>query len=225
MAVNVLGTWHVLLAAEAAGVTRVVDFSSAQALGIAEGERLPDYFPVDDEDPRRAMRPCGLSKCLAEDVCQGFAARTGMRRCRCAQSRSGVPSATRESSSDAARSRDPSGSRSGSTARSSTCVTSRRRSSAHSGSRGPATIGLCCAPTTSRRALPASGNSSSNTRVRPRFRQRAPTETDLRVRETEARPQISPSLLPTNSTHVARLGMEPLAETSLPPDNRHGPRE
>lgn len=78
MAVNVLGTWHVLLAAEAVGVTRVVQFSSVQALGIAEGERVPDYFPVDDEHPRRAMRPYGLSKRLAEDLCAGFTARTGI---------------------------------------------------------------------------------------------------------------------------------------------------
>lgn len=78
MAVNVLGTWHVLLAAEAAGVARVVYFSSGQVFGIAEGERLPDYFPVDDAHPRRAMRPYGLSKCLAEDLCAGFTARTGI---------------------------------------------------------------------------------------------------------------------------------------------------
>jgi UDP-glucose 4-epimerase len=78
MAVNVLGTWHVLLAAQAAGVSRVVHFSSGQALGIAEGERLPDYFPVDDEHPRRATRPYGLSKRLAEDLCQGFTDRTGI---------------------------------------------------------------------------------------------------------------------------------------------------
>lgn len=78
MAVNVLGTWHVLLAAEAAGLGRVVHFSSAQALGIAEGERLPDYFPVDDRHPRRAMRPYGLSKRLTEDLCAGFTARTGI---------------------------------------------------------------------------------------------------------------------------------------------------
>ena len=76
MAVNVMGTWHVLMAAEAAGVSRVICFSSAQALGIAEGERLPDYFPVDDDHPRRAMRPYGLSKVLAEDLCEGFTART-----------------------------------------------------------------------------------------------------------------------------------------------------
>ncbi len=46
--------------------------------GIAEGERLPDYFPVDDAHPRRAMRPYGLSKRLAEDLCEGFTARTGI---------------------------------------------------------------------------------------------------------------------------------------------------
>lgn len=42
MAVNVLGTWHVLLAAEEAGAGRVVYFSSGQVFGLAEGERLPD---------------------------------------------------------------------------------------------------------------------------------------------------------------------------------------
>jgi UDP-glucose 4-epimerase len=78
MAVNVLGTWHVLLAAEAAGVSRVISFSSAQVFGIAEGERLPDYFPVDDAHPRRAVRPYGLSKRLGEDLCQGFTSRTGI---------------------------------------------------------------------------------------------------------------------------------------------------
>jgi len=78
MAVNVQGTWHVLLAAEAAGVSRVICFSSAQVFGIAEGERLPDYLPVDDAHPRRAMRPYGLSKRLAEDLCAGFTRRTGI---------------------------------------------------------------------------------------------------------------------------------------------------
>jgi UDP-glucose 4-epimerase len=78
MAVNVLGTWHVLLAAAAAGVSRVISFSSAQVFGIAEGERLPDYFPVDDAHPRRAMRPYGLSKRLGEDLCEGFTRRTGI---------------------------------------------------------------------------------------------------------------------------------------------------
>jgi UDP-glucose 4-epimerase len=33
MAVNVLGTWHMLLAAEAAGAERIIHFSSAQVFG------------------------------------------------------------------------------------------------------------------------------------------------------------------------------------------------
>jgi len=78
MAVNVLGTWHVLMAAEDAGASRVIHFSSAQVFGTAEGERLPDYLPIDDAHPRRAMRPYGLSKCLAEDLCAGLYARTGI---------------------------------------------------------------------------------------------------------------------------------------------------
>jgi UDP-glucose 4-epimerase len=78
MAVNVLGTWHVLLAAEAAGAQRVVHFSSVQVFGTADGERNPDYFPVDDAHPRRAMRAYGLSKVLSEDMCAGFTARTGV---------------------------------------------------------------------------------------------------------------------------------------------------
>jgi UDP-glucose 4-epimerase len=78
MAVNVLGTWHTLLAAEQAGAERVICFSSAQVFGTAEGERLPDYFPLDDAHPRRAMRAYGLSKILAEDLCAGFTARTSI---------------------------------------------------------------------------------------------------------------------------------------------------
>lgn len=79
MAVNVLGTWHVLLAAEAAGVSRVVYFSSAAVLGIFDRDGPPpDYFPVDDLHPRCAMSPYGLSKYLAEDLCADFTARSGI---------------------------------------------------------------------------------------------------------------------------------------------------
>jgi UDP-glucose 4-epimerase len=78
MAVNVLGTWHALLAAERAGARRFVHFSSAQVFGTAEGERAPDYFPLDDAHPRRAMHAYGLSKIASEDLCAGFTARTGI---------------------------------------------------------------------------------------------------------------------------------------------------
>jgi UDP-glucose 4-epimerase len=78
MSVNVLGTWHVLLASEEAGVERVVHFSSAQALGILGGERRPDYLPIDDTHPLRASRPYGLSKRVSEELCEGFTDRTGI---------------------------------------------------------------------------------------------------------------------------------------------------
>ena len=56
---NVLGTWHVLLAAEQLGVSKVVYFSSGQVFGFAEGEGQPAYLPVDDDHPTRASRPYG----------------------------------------------------------------------------------------------------------------------------------------------------------------------
>jgi nucleoside-diphosphate-sugar epimerase len=78
MSVNVLGTWHVLLAAQAVGAGIVVLCSSAQVLGVADGERAPDYLPIDDDHPRHAQRPYGLSKRLAEDLCDAFTARSGI---------------------------------------------------------------------------------------------------------------------------------------------------
>ena len=53
LATNVLGTWHVLFAAEHEQVQRVVVFSSVQVFGCSNGEGAPDYLPVDDDHPRR----------------------------------------------------------------------------------------------------------------------------------------------------------------------------
>ncbi len=78
MNVNLLGTWNVLLAAEHVSASRVVHFSSAQVFGTADGERLPDYFPIDDAHPRRAVRPYGVSKLLSEDLCEAWSRRTGI---------------------------------------------------------------------------------------------------------------------------------------------------
>ncbi len=77
VATNVLGTWHVLTAAEAHSVARVVYFSSAQVFGCAEGEGTPAYLPIDDDHPRRAARPYGMSKRLAEEMCEIWTGRTG----------------------------------------------------------------------------------------------------------------------------------------------------
>jgi nucleoside-diphosphate-sugar epimerase len=78
MATNVLGTWHVLEAAEANGVERVVYFSSVQVFGFAEGEGEPVYTPVDDDHPLLASRPYGLSKRMTEVMCEGWTYRTGI---------------------------------------------------------------------------------------------------------------------------------------------------
>ena len=78
VATNLLGTWHVLLGAQAAGVSRVVFFSSAQVFGCAEGEGKPLYLPIDDAHPLRAARPYGMSKRLAEEMCAAWTARTGI---------------------------------------------------------------------------------------------------------------------------------------------------
>jgi len=76
MAANLLGTWHVLLAAEAQGIRRVVHFSSGKALGMLE--RNPAYLPVDDAHPGLPTLPYALSKWLAEEMCAAFTTRTGV---------------------------------------------------------------------------------------------------------------------------------------------------
>jgi UDP-glucose 4-epimerase len=76
MAINLVGTWNVLLAAEAGGVGRVVFCSSGKALGMLE--RDPDHLPVDDAHRGLPTRPYALSKWLAEEMCAAFTARTGI---------------------------------------------------------------------------------------------------------------------------------------------------
>jgi UDP-glucose 4-epimerase len=66
VATNLLGTWHVLLAAEAHAVSRVVYFSSAQVFGFAEEEGTPAYVPVDDD--HRAQGGHGLEWPSPADV-------------------------------------------------------------------------------------------------------------------------------------------------------------
>jgi UDP-glucose 4-epimerase len=78
VATNLLGTWHVLDAAEAHGVSRVVYLSSAQVFGFAEGEGSPTYLPVDDDHPLNAARPYGMSKRLGEEMCEAWTFRTGI---------------------------------------------------------------------------------------------------------------------------------------------------
>jgi nucleoside-diphosphate-sugar epimerase len=78
MAVNVLGTWHVLQAARELDVKRVVSFSSMQVMGTANGYRRPDYLPVDDDHPLRPSHPYGISKQLGEEMCEDFTSASGI---------------------------------------------------------------------------------------------------------------------------------------------------
>jgi nucleoside-diphosphate-sugar epimerase len=76
MAVNLTGTSNVLLAAEAAGVRRVVHMSSGRSLGILE--RDPDSLPLDDDHRGLPSVPYSLSKWLSEEMCEAFTRRSGV---------------------------------------------------------------------------------------------------------------------------------------------------
>lgn len=76
--VNVLGLHHLLSAAEAAGVRRVVICSSDSVVGYTVGEgRLlpPDHVPVGRDHPLRPTDPYALSKLLGEEMGRSFADR------------------------------------------------------------------------------------------------------------------------------------------------------
>lgn len=74
----VQGTWNVLLAAEKAAVKRVVFMSSVDALGVFQGERKPDYLPLDDHHPCYPATPYAIGKYLAEQMCRYCCERTGI---------------------------------------------------------------------------------------------------------------------------------------------------
>jgi len=72
---NIRGTWNVLLSAHEAGVQRVVNFSSINALGQAEPAHPGLYLPLDDDIPHHPIRNYPLSKHISEELCAAFAAR------------------------------------------------------------------------------------------------------------------------------------------------------
>jgi nucleoside-diphosphate-sugar epimerase len=57
---------------------RVVTYSSIQVFGCSEGEGDPEYLPVDEDHPRLASRPYGMSKVLVEEMCERWTNRTGI---------------------------------------------------------------------------------------------------------------------------------------------------
>lgn len=78
MRVNLLGTYTVLDAAEAAGVKRVVFCSSDSVAGytVREGKMLaPHYVPLDLDHPLLATDPYAVSKVAGEDLVRAYALR------------------------------------------------------------------------------------------------------------------------------------------------------
>lgn len=72
MQTNLLGTWNVLNAASQIKVEKLVFVSSADALGVFQGEGTPKYLPLDDDYPCHPKTPYSISKKLAEDMCYHF---------------------------------------------------------------------------------------------------------------------------------------------------------
>jgi UDP-glucose 4-epimerase len=75
---NVTGTWNALRAAERAGANTFVYLSTAQVFGVFDPSSQLVDGAIGDEEPRRATRPYGLSKCFGEDLCASFTSRLGM---------------------------------------------------------------------------------------------------------------------------------------------------
>lgn len=78
MSIGLQGTWHVLMGAQEAGASRVIYFSSVNALGIFMGQSPPDCFPIDDSHPARPKSVYGAMKRLSEEMCRHFTANSGI---------------------------------------------------------------------------------------------------------------------------------------------------
>lgn len=75
---TVTGNFNVLDAARKAGASRVVTFSSVNAIGVFRGEAKPDYLPIDDAHPIRPPTAYGQAKRMIEELCRTFTATTGI---------------------------------------------------------------------------------------------------------------------------------------------------
>lgn len=78
--VNVMGTYNVLEAAVKLGIPKVIFASSETTYGIcfAEGEKKPEYIPVDEQHPTIPHDSYGASKVVNEVTAQSFQARSGI---------------------------------------------------------------------------------------------------------------------------------------------------
>ncbi|MEL6915355.1 MAG: NAD(P)-dependent oxidoreductase [Pseudomonadota bacterium] len=77
--VNTLGTYNVIDAALKMGVRKIIFASSETTYGIcfADGERKPDYLPIDEEHPVVPEDSYAMSKVVNEVTARSFQRRSG----------------------------------------------------------------------------------------------------------------------------------------------------
>ena len=77
--VNVMGTYNVIDAALRAGVRKIIFASSETTYGVcfADGERKPEYIPVDEEHPTVPEDSYATSKVVNEVTAKSFQRRSG----------------------------------------------------------------------------------------------------------------------------------------------------
>ncbi|NIZ09614.1 NAD(P)-dependent oxidoreductase [Pseudooceanicola sp. HF7] len=78
--VNVLGTYNILDAAVKFGVPKVIFASSETTYGVcfADGERKPEYVPVDEDHPTVPEDSYAMSKVVNEVTARSFQQRSGI---------------------------------------------------------------------------------------------------------------------------------------------------
>ena len=76
---NVMGTYNVIDAALKAGIRKIIFASSETTYGVCfwDGEKKPDYLPIDEEHPTVPMDSYAMSKVVNEATARSFQARSG----------------------------------------------------------------------------------------------------------------------------------------------------
>ncbi|MFY0690493.1 MAG: NAD(P)-dependent oxidoreductase [Paracoccaceae bacterium] len=77
--VNTIGTYNIIDAAVKFGVRKIVFASSETSYGIcfADGERKPDYLPIDEDHPTLPEDSYAMSKVVNEATARSFQRRSG----------------------------------------------------------------------------------------------------------------------------------------------------
>lgn len=78
--INTLSTYNVLDAATKLGIPKVIFASSETTYGICfhDGEKKPDYLPIDEEHPTVPQDSYAMSKVVNEVTARSFQARSGI---------------------------------------------------------------------------------------------------------------------------------------------------